>query len=292
MRNTLSRALCLAVAISLLPAASAVGAVVNGDFEGPGTVPWFAINGPAPCDPAAVVRPLALGEGGTHVAWMGDWPFTPGQPGCDPTAIFQVFDCDSTEVDVCTVEFDSLFLPLDPGELAFVFMRTPGGWGLWLIPPGFLNDVEISLPNCDFPAVIAFGLVNGGGAVAGTQSILLIDNVESACADTVVDLDSCTGPYCDAIVALFDEPLPEDPLLAAGEDAVSGACCGRSCLQLTDELCASLAPDWKYRGDGTLCEEECPDGVPAVSEWGLAALTLLVLAAGTVVLLRRRTAVV
>jgi hypothetical protein len=46
----------------------------------------------------------------------------------------------------------------------------------------------------------------------------------------------------------------------------------------------------KYNGDGTTCDEACPAGIPAVTSWGLVAMTLLVLAAGTVVLKRRQAA--
>ncbi len=41
-----------------------------------------------------------------------------------------------------------------------------------------------------------------------------------------------------------------------------------------------------YLGDGSTCPEDLP--VPAVSEWGLIAMMLLALTAGTIVLMRRR----
>ena len=67
-----------------------------------------------------------------------------------------------------------------------------------------------------------------------------------------------------------------------------GACChAHGCEQVISGTCDTFG---KYQGDATACEEECPSGIPAVSEWGLAAMTLLVLAAGTLVLRRPRTA--
>ncbi len=67
-----------------------------------------------------------------------------------------------------------------------------------------------------------------------------------------------------------------------------GACCtAQGCAQTTEALCAGPGKS-KYNGDGTVCEQACPSGIPTVSQWGLVAMTLLVLAAGTVVLRRRR----
>ncbi len=70
-----------------------------------------------------------------------------------------------------------------------------------------------------------------------------------------------------------------------------GACCGpRGCTEeLTQQECEAAGA--KYRGDGTNCAEECPDPIPTVSEWGLVVMGLLVLTAGTVVVIRRRQAV-
>ena len=89
----------------------------------------------------------------------------------------------------------------------------------------------------------------------------------------------------------------------------TGACCAPSgCIEVTQADCEQLSLG-KYQGDATTCEvdtdgdgvpdacdtcpgfddaEPCP--IPTVSEWGLIAMTLLVLTAGTVVLRARRTA--
>jgi len=68
-----------------------------------------------------------------------------------------------------------------------------------------------------------------------------------------------------------------------------GACCGNfgdvACTQWTQDVCEDNGG--VYLGDRTLCDgDACP--IPAVSEWGLVVMTLLVLAAGTMVLRRRR----
>jgi len=50
---------------------------------------------------------------------------------------------------------------------------------------------------------------------------------------------------------------------------------------------ACAVADGIYYGDDTTCEEACPTGIPTVTSWGLVVMTLLVVAAGPVVLKRR-----
>jgi hypothetical protein len=65
-----------------------------------------------------------------------------------------------------------------------------------------------------------------------------------------------------------------------------GACCGVDrCVQVIEASCGEPR---KYNGDGTTCDDACPAGIPAVTEWGLLVMMLLVLAAGTLVLRRSR----
>ncbi len=66
-----------------------------------------------------------------------------------------------------------------------------------------------------------------------------------------------------------------------------GACCSPGpCRHTLPGSCVGGA----YRGDATNCELEACDGIPAVSEWGLAVMLLLILAAGTVVVMQRKCA--
>jgi len=69
-----------------------------------------------------------------------------------------------------------------------------------------------------------------------------------------------------------------------------GACCAvadNQCSQVTEATCKLRGKGFAYRGDGTPCGS---DGtcIPTVSQWGLAVLTLLVLTAATLVIMRRR----
>jgi hypothetical protein len=85
----------------------------------------------------------------------------------------------------------------------------------------------------------------------------------------------------------------EDPGLPCG---LLGACCYDLLGVCTDNVnqvdCESAGH--RYGGDGSDCttiDPPCTAEIPAVSEWGVVAMTLLVLTAGTVVFLRRRVAV-
>jgi len=76
----------------------------------------------------------------------------------------------------------------------------------------------------------------------------------------------------------------------------TGACCtpSRTCYDLTPQGCAAI-DGAEYRGDGTAClgatgiDDACVDlfAIPATSPWGLALTTVLILALGTTILLRR-----
>lgn len=71
-----------------------------------------------------------------------------------------------------------------------------------------------------------------------------------------------------------------------------GACCSvgdNQCSQQTEFECEALGEGFVYHGDGTPCGA---DGtcIPTVSEWGVAVMTMLVLTAGTIVVMRRRAA--
>jgi len=72
----------------------------------------------------------------------------------------------------------------------------------------------------------------------------------------------------------------------------TGATCGaHGCHEMTECESTIFTVLGKYKGDTTTCatQTNC-DGVPAVSEWGLIALTMMMLVVGTIVL-RRRVAV-
>ena len=280
--------LSLIVGISCVFAAPAAGAIVNGDFES-GTAPWVGFGIGVGCDLPHLYTPAATGEGGLWVAWLGDDPATPAQAGCDPSLIYQSFDCDGPG-NICQIEFDALFAQTT-GEVAYVYLRTDAGAVRWYIPRGFSNDVRVAAP-CLGPdcgtALVAFVVYDALDVTAGVQSMLVVDNVESTCLDLLpfIRLDECAVEECQ----WSDADDPNDPPVAPFTGVVTtGACCGPDdCLTVPPEPCEPSGYG-KYMGDDTLCEEECPDPIPAVSEWGMAVLVLLLLTAATVVIARRKT---
>ncbi len=98
-----------------------------------------------------------------------------------------------------------------------------------------------------------------------------------------IDCGGIGGP-CDV-----DGCGDSDDINGDGIPDECGACCtAAGCAQTTETLCGGPSKS-KYNGDGTTCEEACPAGIPAVTSWGLLAMTLLVLSAGTLVLTKRRS---
>lgn len=70
---------------------------------------------------------------------------------------------------------------------------------------------------------------------------------------------------------------------------VSGACCDPygTCSEVPSVECAG-----DYQGDNTVCADvSCPRLIPTVSEWGLAIMSLIGLAVGTIMFGRQRRAV-
>ncbi len=114
----------------------------------------------------------------------------------------------------------------------------------------------------------------------GTQVPACLGDANADHIDEACDCDaSMTPDGCDVAAGLLKD-LDQD-----GIPDECGACCGPGqCVQVIETECAG-----KYRGDGTKCEQEVCGGIPTVSEWGLIVLAVLLVAAGTVVLPKRRS---
>ncbi|MFQ5495617.1 MAG: DUF4215 domain-containing protein [Phycisphaerae bacterium] len=106
--------------------------------------------------------------------------------------------------------------------------------------------------------------------------------------------ENCVIEECGNGVIQFGEEC-DDGNLIPGDGCSElclrepGACClpGATCVTHLNEA-DCLAQGGAYAGDGTSCACRAQAPIPAISQWGLVAMTLLVLAAGTVVLARRR----
>jgi len=124
----------------------------------------------------------------------------------------------------------------------------------WILPaqPTMVQQ-KVSFSYCGDDIQLAFP-VTSSDDVSGVSAQLYVDNISAVCTSD----DQST--------------LPE-------EITVPGLCCDAGiCIQSSEEACRMIGGVWS----AVL--------IPTVSEWGLAALALLIMSAGSVALFRRRTA--
>jgi hypothetical protein len=90
------------------------------------------------------------------------------------------------------------------------------------------------------------------------------------------------------IVIPLDDTVPSGP----SSFGVQGACClptGQCQDDASQAECASL--NGTHQGENTTCDnlpQPCVASIPAVSEWGMVALTLMVMVGGTIMLRRKK----
>jgi hypothetical protein len=175
---------------------------------------------------------------------------------------------------------------LDPGYDEALFSLTPDSPSLWGADgaPGVAgmddngtggtdDPSETGWPGSDdlSPADIFYTTFTGTGitniyATAAKLGLLTTDDVDAA--------------------DVKPRDIPHQTLCPRR----AGACCNvanNQCTQLLEAECKALGKGYVYRGDGTPCglDGTC---IPTVSQWGLGVMTLLVLTAATVVIMRRR----
>jgi len=170
----------------------------------------------------------------------------------------------------------------------------------------FHSCLRMSIPATFVVGLLGVGLHVNAADPAGTcaaPDTVFDCTVPDKCATVALCIDCCTtfGPsrlQCAISCAkTCVDGLNAGSLCTQNSDCDSntcqfvdstGACCsGTECVVTTEAAC--LAVPGIYQGDGTPCGPggEC---IPTLSEWGLLAMTLLVLCAGTVAV-RRRAAV-
>jgi hypothetical protein len=124
----------------------------------------------------------------------------------------------------------------------------------------------------------AGGEYMGDGTVCGAAKACCFAD------ETCQELD----PFCCSVVG----GTAKDGTCSGTDCTVYGACCtqGDECTLVASQS-ACTAMSGTYQGDGTACPAACyaeDHNIPAVSEWGMVVLVILVLAAGTVVIRRAR----
>lgn len=149
------------------------------------------------------------------------------------------------------------------------------------------NDLCPSDVNKVAPGECGCGVADDDGD--GDGILDCIDNCDIVNTDQADCNQNEIGDLCD---------IRDGELTDANEDDIAdecGACCGGGgCDQLPEAACLTEPGEVFrfYKGDGTDCRDyqTCVE-IPTVSEWGLVALMLVLLAAGTIVLRRRVAAV-
>jgi len=151
--------------------------------------------------------------------------------------------------------------------------------------------------------------VDGSGICNFLDMNTIVHCIQGDCSGCVNSCDvDCDGDVdcCDANAFLcYEDPecckaLGTDPATCGGacETAVGACCTGGEpfCLQVIVQTCVDMGGF--YQGAFTTCDDtdgnglpdKCEQAVPAVSDWGLVVLILLILTAGSMVFARwRRT---
>ena len=154
-------------------------------------------------------------------------------------------------------------------------LECEGLGGYWLGG----DNVSIPVETCDDPYLCDTGSCCGEGDCQDDDGV-----------GGPMTLDFCVamgGDYVGGVDCV--EPLHPCP------DLRTGACCDDLLGVCTDDV----AQFWceyaghRYGGVDSTCaaiDPPCSPQIPAVSEWGVAVMTLLVLTGGTLVLIRRRLA--
>lgn len=208
----------------------------------------------------------------------------------------------------------SIYTTFDFGD-GFDLVATDSSWALLGGPTHNLTKASFGLVDFDVP-------INFDGDCDGVDEALLSATDDDSNFAAAIDANQAE-PNCDpnseAERAFANGAGNHDAYLASTDDSdgdgipdeCEGACClgDKTCTLETPDQCTALGGAFKGKGlecgpvikclkpDGTIeisaelcCDQQGGIEIPTVSEWGLVALTLVLLTAGTIVLRRRAVA--
>lgn len=246
---------------------SAASSIVDGGFDS-GARGWKTIRTvPSGCETPH--RSVFHGDSTSTAVFLGDTRIeTP--PGCDPSYVFQDFDCSTTDSSdkYCTVSFDAS-LWLVAGERAAVVVSTERAMVAREIPgarSGRSGRYAVSVPATGRARVV-FVVWGSPGPPGGTRSLLMIDNVESFVADR--DLSSELLAQLHVDVLPFVPGTLEGHLLQPIADVTD---CNANGVPDLFEISQGMAAD--HDGDGL--PDDC-DAEERRIDWVLLGLGVLIL---------------
>jgi hypothetical protein len=168
----------------------------------------------------------------------------------------------------------SITLPFDvrPAKVEYWYWTNANGLriGWWQLPPRPIIDVALLKSGAMADGTLTFKSCCDADFVYTTVQLA---TAALMAADLAADVAAARPNWI-----IYVDPNDPERVVFLGGCYGNEDTCPRSSVVNTQPSYATFS----------VTSEQTP--VPAVSEWGLAALTLLVLAAGTIVLMRRRTA--
>ncbi|MCH8146561.1 MAG: hypothetical protein IH987_00990 [Planctomycetes bacterium] len=169
------------------------------------------------------------------------------------------------------------------------------------VTSGVLNSLDtftVTFDAANYVYLDQISVTTTGGIAPTVISVRRRENDEPDRVEIALDQPPPSGEISRFI---FDDGEAINIIEFADFQIGQAACClsDGSCQNLTEEACDSITGA-VFRGAGTSClgdndnsgeDDACDDlfDVPAVSDWGVVSLTLLLLTVGTLLIRRPRT---
>ncbi|MEE9553868.1 MAG: IPTL-CTERM sorting domain-containing protein [candidate division Zixibacteria bacterium] len=177
---------------------------------------------------------------------------------------------------------------LEQGEFTYTDLTAEYGFQCWMLD--LPVNITVDTNTKYWLEILPVMLFSVGGQSGWLHSDAQNGEFAMGFAPLHYNHDDWTSMGVDNVFCLFADQVP-----------LSGACCSAegACQEMTEEDCISAGHEWL--GAETVClgdnndngiDDACESqDVPALSEWGVIILALLLLASGTVAVIRRRRVV-
>jgi hypothetical protein len=234
---------------------------------------------------------------------IGLWTDTLGDPDLgEPQALIPGTEC-TINVPVCNVT-TVMQCKVAPGIvlpsglwITYRTDTTSSGWNIANAAPGEIGASQDYFAEDDYPVPSGWIFTFFGGCpVCGSMraQIVLEGGTFGACCNTTTF--ACTNTYeCDCLGDTAGTNAYTENVLCnnlATPCSEGGACCDTLtgvCTASFASLCDGYLQEFTAGADCSSVTCDTPDNVPTVTQWGMIALTVLMLTGLTVKFGRRRT---